>query len=114
MLLMLDRPIDQVAARFAINRSTVFNYKKRAATGSLEPHKPGPKNPAKLTEQDHQTIRKLIEEKPGITLKELIKHMSVSVANCTMSRTLDRLDISLKKSRTNPANSNALMSSNSV
>ena len=106
--------MQQVADRFKINKCTVLQYKKRAATGSLEPRKPGPKNPAKLTEQDHQTIRKLIDEKPGITLKELVKHMSVPVAICTMSRTLDRLGISLKKRRTSPANNNALMSRKNV
>ena len=106
--------IRKVAKRFAISKQTVQNYKKQAANGSLQPRKPGPKQPAKLTEQDHQTIHALIAEKPGITLKQLMEQMSVPVAECTMSRTLKRLGYTSKKRHVNPASNSGLMYRKSV
>ena len=90
----------RVAKQFGISDQTVYDFIKRRAAGTLEPRKPGPPaKPVKLTDQDLKTIRQLVAQQPGITLKQLIKHMSVPVAESTMSRTLKRLGLCFKKSR---------------
>ena len=97
--------IRKVAKRFDISYRTVFEYKRKAAKNDLEPHRTGPRHTAKLGPDDLQKIRQLIEHNPGITLKQIAKHMSVPVAESTMSRTLKRMNISLKKSQSKPVSS---------
>jgi len=65
--------------------------------GTLEPRKPGPKKPTKLTPEDDAKMRELTRENPGITLREIIPHLSVEVAESTVSRRLKKLGITLKK-----------------
>ena len=65
--------------------------------GTLEPFKPGPKKPTKLTPEDDAKMRELIQHNPGITLREIIPHLSVEVAESTVSRRLKKLGITLKK-----------------
>jgi len=67
--------------------------------GTLEPFKSGPKKPTKLTPEDDKIMLDLIEQNPGITLREIIPHLSVEVAESTVSRRLKKLNITLKKSR---------------
>lgn len=48
--------------------------------GMLEPFKPGPKKPTKLTPEDNARMLELIDQNPGITLREIISHLSAKVA----------------------------------
>ena len=89
----------KTAEQFGICEHTVFQFLKRRREGQLEPKKSGPKKPTKITPHHEQIIRERIKQNPSITLKELIKHISVPVAESTMSRTLKRLNISYKKRR---------------
>ena len=91
--------IRKVAKRFDISIQTVVNYKKLAKNNNLEPKRCGPKKPTKITPEDEKIIRQLVTQQPGITLKQLIEHISVPVAESTMSRTLKRLGITFKKRR---------------
>ena len=91
--------IRKVAKRFDISIQTVVNYKKLAKNNNLEPKRCGPKKPTKITPEDEKIIRQLVAQQPGITLKQLIEHISVPVAESTMSRTLKRLRITFKKRR---------------
>jgi len=89
-----------VAARFEIGERTIRAYKRRRReTGDVRPGKPGPTGPIKLTEADHQKLRELLAERPDMTLLELNDHMSASVAESTISRTLKKLGLSRKKRR---------------
>ncbi|MGP1345518.1 MAG: hypothetical protein ACTS3F_02465 [Phycisphaerales bacterium] len=67
--------------------------------GSIEPIKPGPKRPVKLTPADDATMLALIEADTGITLNAIRAKLSVEVAESTVCRRLQKLRISLKKSR---------------
>ena len=87
----------QTATKFDTAEHTVFQFLRRRREGRLAPDTPGPKKPTKITPEDKQIIRQLVAKQPGITLKELIAHISVPVAESTMSRTLKRLGITFKK-----------------
>ena len=91
--------IRKVAKRFDISIQTVVNYKKLAKNNNLEPKRCGPKKPTKITPEDEKVIRQLVTQQPGITLKQLIEHISVPVAESTTSRTLKCLGITFKKRR---------------
>lgn len=88
-----------VARRFAIARPTVRQWRDRAARGELEPGKPGPKDGIKLTKTDDALMRQQVAKRPGITAKQLMPMLSVSVVESTVCRRLKRLGLSLKKSR---------------
>ena len=89
----------EVARRFAVSRPAVREWRDRAERGELEPRKPGPKGPRKLTKKDDKLMRRLIAVKPGITAKELMPQLSVVVVESTVCRRLKKLGLSLKKSR---------------
>ena len=90
-------PIAGVARRFSISRPTVSDWRDRAGQGDLEPGKPGPVHPTKLTEADDRVMRQQVAARPGITAKELMPMLSVSVVESTVCRRLKRLGRSLKK-----------------
>ena len=88
-----------VARRFWVSRPAVRDWRDRAGRGGLMPGKPGPKGSIKLTEADDRLMREQIAMRPGITAKELMPMLSVSVVESTVCRRLKRLGLSLKKSR---------------
>ena len=91
--------ISVVARRFSVSRPAVRDWRDRAGRGELEVGKPGPKGPRKLTPEDDALMRAQIAKRPGITAKELMPMLSVSVVESTVCRRLKRLGLSLKKSR---------------
>lgn len=91
--------IHAVAIRFSVACSTVRQWRDRAAAGTLQSAKPGPKQPRKLTAADDAIIRRLIASKPGITVKEILPHLPTQVVGSTVYRRLAQLKIVLKKSR---------------
>lgn len=97
----------QLAARFAVSERTVRVLKRRFEAGELEPKRPGPRRPTKITPADEALMRQMIKNKPDIILKELAAAISVDVAESTIHRALVRMNITLKKSRSSPANNNA-------
>lgn len=88
-----------VARRYGVQRSTVRDWRDRAACNTLAPGTPGPKSPTKLTAADEQLMREQIAAHPGITLRELQGMLSVRVAESTICRALKRMGLSFKKSR---------------
>ena len=91
--------ISVVARRFSISRPAVRDWRDRAGRDELAAGKPGPKGPMKLTASDDRLMREQIAKRPGITAKELMAMLSVSVVESTVCRRLKRLGLSLKKSR---------------
>jgi transposase len=57
----------------------------------------------KLGEREEKELAKFLDEKPDSTLKELKKRLSKPVSVSTICRTLQRMKLTLKKSRCTPA-----------
>ena len=91
--------ITVVAKRFSMARSTVRDWISRHGGGDLQPGTPGPKGPMKLTADDVRIIRDSVVSDPGITAKQIVNHLSVIVSLQTVYRHLQRLGLSLKRSR---------------
>ena len=58
----------------------------------------------KLGEREEKELAKFLAEKPDATLEELKKQLSKPVSVSTICRTLQRMNLTLKKSRCTPAN----------
>lgn len=116
VLAALDRgeSARSVARRFEMHEETVRVFRDRREAGRLEPDKPGPKGPAKLTPADHAKLRELVAADPGLTLKRLAEQMSVRVTESTIHRALKKLGLSFKKSRSSPPSKPATMCDASV
>ena len=102
VLVFIDRGESEaaVARRFDIGVRPVRRFKQqRRLTGDITPRKSGPQGPTKLTPEDDALMREQIQRKPGITAKELIPMLSTDVVISTVCRRLNRLGLSLKKSR---------------
>lgn len=59
----------------------------------------GSESPTKLTPEDDATMLALIEADPGFTLNAIRQRLSVEVAESTVCRRLQKLGVSLQKSR---------------
>ena len=94
-----EESIMAVARRFCISRPTVRAWRDRAGRGVLEPGRPGPKGPMKLTEADDQLMRRRVSARPGMTVKQLMPLLSVNVVESTVCRRLKKLGLRLKNSR---------------
>ncbi len=85
--------VAEVARRFDVSETAVWNFVNRAEEGqSLEP-KPrsgGPK--PKLDEEDRQKLVDAVDQDPDATLEELIEQCDLDVSDSTVSRELKRLD----------------------
>ena len=57
----------------------------------------------KLGEQEEKELARFLDEKPDSTLEELRKKLSKPVSISTICRTLQRMKLTLKKSRCTPA-----------
>jgi len=102
MLAAVDRgeSVASVAQRFEVTQRGLHKVIKRLRErGTIEPLKPGPKKPTKLTPADDETIHRMIAANPGVTLKEIRSQLSVDVAESTVSRRVRRLGYTLKKNR---------------
>lgn len=100
--------VRELAERFAVCPNTVQNYLTRVRiTGSLAPYPHSGGVPPKLEKPSELQIRALEEEKNDRTLAELAKQVErrchVHVSRWTMGRTLRRMGITRKKSRSERA-----------
>lgn len=93
------RTITMVARQFKVSRPAVRDWRDRARRGELTPAVPGPKRPIKLTEADDRVMRRQVAARPGITARELVPMLGVSVTVATVCRRLIQLDLRLKKRR---------------
>lgn len=89
-----------IARRLEIGERTVRRIRERRDAGlPIEPSKTGPKGHVKLTDADLALMREQIAANPGITLIQLRDMLSVDVAESTVCRALQKMKLSLKKSR---------------
>ena len=89
--------VAEVARRFEVSRPTVRDWRDRARRGELEPGRPGPTGPVKLTEANDQIMREQVAARPGITAKELMPMLGVAVIESTVCRRLLKLGLRVKK-----------------
>jgi transposase len=97
----------QIARRFDVSERSVRQFKQRWREGRLEPDRSGPRHPTKITPDDEAILRQRIAADSGVTLRELAEAIDKPVALSTIHRTLKRLGITFKKSRSNQRNNNA-------
>lgn len=91
--------VASVARRFEVSRRGLHKLLGRyAERGTLEPDKPGPKGPTKLTPEDDAKMLALLKADPGITLREIAEQLGDKVVESTVSRRLTALGISFDKS----------------
>ena len=101
MLAAVERSesVASVARRFEVTERGLHKLIKRCRErGTIEPLKPGPKGPTKLTPKDDAKMLALIKADQGVTLRQIATHLSVQVVESTVHRSLKRLGLSLKQS----------------
>ncbi len=97
----------KIAELFGVSRSFVEKLlHRRRTTGDVAALPHGGGRTALCQHQEHLLVRRLIEKQPDATLDELceaVEHKRrLRVSRPTMSRVLQRLDLSRKKSRSTP------------
>ena len=90
----------QIAERFKVSLAWVKKLlRMRRTTGSIAPQKRGGRRPAAITGDKLECLRKCVEQKPDATLEELRELCGVSASIMAVSRALQRLGFTFKKSR---------------
>lgn len=97
----------QAAEFFDIGEATIDRWSMlRNATGSLAPRPHGGGHPRAFDEEGDRKLQALVEEKPDRTLAELTglvqKRARVKASSSAVSRSLKRLNLTLKKSPSRP------------
>ena len=95
---------DEAADVFSVGVATVYRWVRlHRETGSLEPRPHGGGPEPVLSDQDHQLLKKLIEEKPDRTILELTNLTNQRTQNqastSSVYRAIKRLGLTLKKKR---------------
>ena len=93
-----DGSLRQIARRFLVSVSFITRLLQlHRSTGSLEPRPHGGGNPAVLSPEDLEQLRKLVQKQPDATLEELRQRLGVSCSLMTISRALRKLGLPRKK-----------------
>ena len=74
--------ITEVARRFQVGRATAREWQRRRDEGQLEPGKPGPKWPHKITPADDALICQAIKNNPGVTATEIRPFQTSGKSHC--------------------------------
>jgi len=94
----------EIAQEFKVSPSWSRRVKQRLREcGSREAIQQKHGFDPKLGEREEKELAKLLAEKPDATLEELKKQLSKPVSISTICRTLQRMKLTLKKSRCTPA-----------
>lgn len=96
-----------IAELFGVSRSFVEKLlHRRRTTGDIAALPHGGGRTALCQQKEHDLVHRLIEKQPDATLDELCEAVErkrkLRVSRPTMSRLLQRLDLSRKKSRSTP------------
>jgi transposase len=104
-----EHSLEEVAALFSVSLASVKNFvRRKRQTGSADafPHAGG--QPPSLNAQQAGFVRATIRENNDLTLQELRQRLQQKyrkgVSVPTLSRVLQRLGLSRKKSRSTPVN----------
>ena len=91
---------DAIAARFQVSRAWVHRLiQRRRETGTLAPRKPAKFRSRVLAGQEER-LKALINATPDATLAELQEALPTTAALSTLWLELDRMGLTVKKSRT--------------
>lgn len=94
----------EIAEEFKVSPSWSRRVKQRLREcGSREAIQQKHGFDPKLGEREEKELAKFLAEKPDATLAELKKKLSKPVSISTICRTLQRMNLTLKKSRCTPA-----------
>lgn len=105
----------EVAERFDVSVSWLKKLLRfRLATGSIAPKPHGGGHTPKFSGEHLEELKKLVDQDPGATLRELLERSKVDASIMAVHRALERLDCRFKKSRSTPPNKIARMSKPSV
>ena len=85
------------ARRFGVAVGTVNAWVKKHKAGDLQPGKPGPTGPGKLTEEDLQHLERMVQERPGITSHEAAAKLDHKVSEGHVRRVWLSKGLSYKK-----------------
>lgn len=105
----------EVAEEFNCSASWVRRLVQREReTGSLEPRPPQRPDTSKLDDADLEHLRKLIIEKPDMTLGQLAAALDGKVSEPTILRARRKLGFTRKKSQSMPPSKTGRMSGKDV
>lgn len=94
-------PSKEVAAKYAVSRAWVDRIKqRRRETGEVTPRKQTKFRRRTLSDEQEQRLVFLITARPDATLSELREQLPTSAALSTLWRTIERLNLTVKKNRT--------------
>lgn len=98
---------EEVAQRFGVSTSFVRDLVRlKKETGGIERRPRGGGMPRTLSPEDERALRRWYEARPDMTLKEAQERMqverSVVASTMTLSRTLRRMNLTLKKRLSTP------------
>jgi transposase len=89
-----------VAARFEVSVAWVYRLlQRRRETGSIHPRKQTKFRGRALSSDEERRLVFLITVQPDATLAELQQALPTRAALSTLWRTIDRLDLTVKKNR---------------
>lgn len=110
-----DGPIPAVAARFAVGEASLGRWlRRKRETGSVERAPRSGGKPRRVTPDGEALLRTWLAEDPSVPQHEMAARLAdagqPSVAQQTVGRTLARMALTLKKSRSEPSSASATTS----
>ena len=88
----------RVASKYKVSESWVRRLKqRRRETGSIEPLPWNGGRPLRLSAEQEERLRKLVEQYPDATIDELHKRLRVRCCRSTIHETMRRMGLSHKK-----------------
>lgn len=100
----------EASRRFGVSYHAVKQWVRREREGDLAPRKPGPTRPRVLTEEDLASLRRFVEERPGITSEEAAERLGHKITAGHVRTVWIRMGLRFKKRRSTPRSSTDLMS----
>lgn len=96
--LEISHNVREVARNYGVNRSTVYRLKKRLdETGSIETRTYLRGRKPSLTPEEVENINQLVQNRPDITMDEIIETLHLTVSNETVRKTVRQLGYRRKK-----------------
>lgn len=88
----------EIAECFSVNESTIYRLLERETrTGSYETQTNLRGRKPALSQDEHKSIIKLVEDEPDITIKEIIERLHLNVSDETVRRVLLNAGYTYKK-----------------
>jgi transposase len=98
-----DATREQIAQRYNVSLGMVKKLlQQRRATGDIAPRHGHSGRKPKITPLHQQQLKRLVSERPDMTLEELRDAMGLACTPQAIHYSLERMGLSLKKRRSNP------------